>query len=63
MFLSGLEVSVCCPVSDICRRAAGQALIVCWTWGFADNRLGQFPKVGNSLPFALLQSFSAMPGE
>ena len=40
----------CCPVSEIWRGAAGQGLIVCRTWGFADNQSGQFPKAGNSLP-------------
>ena len=63
VFLSGLEVCACFLVSDIWRGAAGQGLIVCRTWEFADNQSGQFPKVGNSLPFVLLQSFSAMPGE
>lgn len=63
VFLSGLEVRACCPVYNIWRGAAGQGLIVCRTLGFADNQSGQFPKAGNSLPFVLLQFFSAMPGE
>ena len=48
VFLSGLEVCACCPVADIWCKAAGQGLIVCRTWGFADNQSGQFPKAGNS---------------
>jgi len=44
------------------RAAAGQGLTVCRAWRSADSQSGQFPKAGNSLPFVLLQSFSAMPG-
>ena len=50
-------------MQNIWRGTAGQGFIVCRTWGFADNQSGQFPKAGNSLPFVLLQSFSAMQGE
>lgn len=48
-----------CSVSDIWCGAAGQGFIVCRIWVFADNQSGQFPKARNSLPFVLLQSFSA----